>query len=201
MDPDPSYFSIGWMYRFLEKLARDTSSRRKLSVTILRPTNIYGPYDNFSGRNTQVIPSLIKTFNETPPPYVVWGDGNQTRDFIYVKDVSRAIVDLIAREHLDGPFNIGSGVGIKIRDLASVIARFFGVPKGNIVYDASKPVNVMYRVADITYAKQKLGFSPLYNLRQGLKETIKWYLQASRDVKHCYYSPCRSHGISDSRIS
>jgi len=179
-DPDPAYLSTGWMYRLLEKLARDTSIRSKLGVTIIRPTNIYGPYDNFLGPNSQVIPALIKTFSESSQPYVVWGDGTQIRDFVYVKDVSRAVVDLLIRDHLDGPFNIGSGIGTRIRELASIIASLFHVPESSIVYDSSKPINVMYRVADITYAKQKIGFLPTYSLRHGLEETVQWYLQSLR---------------------
>lgn len=177
-DPDPAYQSIGWMYRFLEKLARDASLQSDLAVTILRPSNIFGPGDNFSKMSAQVIPSLIRNFVECSSTYTVWGDGNQTRDFIYVRDVSQIICELVLRSHVDGPFNIASGVGTKIRDLASCIASICNVSVSQVVYDHSKPVKVKHRVADITHARKELGFFPQYSLRQGLEETIQWYLQS-----------------------
>lgn len=141
------------------------------NVTIIRPANIYGPYDNFDSLNAMVVPSLIKRAL-TENPMTVWGDGSPIRDFIHAADVARGML-LVAEKNPSQPVNLGSGVGISIKELVETISSNIDpVPK--IVWDTSKPSGDARRILDISRA-ERLGFRRMISLRQGIRETIEWY--------------------------
>ena len=146
-------------------------------VSIVRPANIFGPYDNFDSKNAMVIPSLIKRAveaSETGQPLVVWGDGTPVRDFIFSRDVARAMI-LVAEQGHNKPVNIGSGKGISIKKLAEIIVSNLN-PKPKIVWDTTKPSGDKKRVLDTKQIK-KLGFKVSVNFEEAIKETIAWYLK------------------------
>lgn len=155
-------------------------------IAIVRPANVYGPYDNFDPGTAMVIPSLIKRALEGENPLVVWGDGTPIRDFIYSKDVARGMM-MALEKGVNVPVNLGSGKGVTIKGIAETIARF--VPGGSvkIVWDKTKPKGDKKRLMDMTRAKKLLGFKPLTSLKQGIKETIDWYL-ANKDILHKRYN-------------
>jgi UDP-glucose 4-epimerase len=106
-------------------------------------------------------------------PLIIYGDGSQTRDFIYVKDVARAFILAATTSDSDGEtINIAGGTKISISELASILISLTG-KGGNIVYSEERPGEVKHSVADITKAGGVLNFKPEYSLEQGLKETIK----------------------------
>jgi GDP-L-fucose synthase len=107
-------------------------------------------------------------------PLLVWGDGEQTRAFVYVKDLVTGIM-LAAEKYPDAdPVNIGTEEEIKIKDLVKLILGASGKhPK--VVFDASKPAGQPRRNADISKAKKILDYQPQVLLREGLAETIEWY--------------------------
>jgi GDP-L-fucose synthase len=144
-------------------------------IAIVRPANVYGPYDNFDPGTAMVIPSLIKRALDGENPLVVWGDGSAIRDFIYSKDVARGMI-LAIEKGVDVPVNLGSGTGITIKELAETIARLVPGASVKIVWDKTKPKGDKKRLMDTTRAQKLLGFKPLTSLDQGIKETIDWYL-------------------------
>lgn len=144
-------------------------------IAIVRPANVYGPYDNFDPGTAMVIPSLIKRALDGENPLVVWGDGSPIRDFIYSKDVARGMM-LAIEKGVDVPVNLGSGTGITIKELAETIARLVPGASVKIVWDKDKPKGDAKRLMDMKRAKKLLGFKPLTTLEQGIKETINWYL-------------------------
>ena len=145
-------------------------------VSIVRPANVYGPYDNFDPENAMVIPSLIARALGGENPLVVWGDGTPIRDFIHARDVACGMM-LAVQKEVNVPVNLGSGTGVTIKQIAETIARF--VPGGpiKIVWDKKKPMGDKKRLMDITRAKKLLEFKPIVSLEQGIKETIEWYLK------------------------
>lgn len=157
------------------------------SVSIVRPANVYGAFDNFDPKTGMVIPSLIYRALSGENPLNVWGDGSPVRDFIHAKDVARGMM-MAVEKGVNVPINLGCGTGITVKELAETIAKF--VPGGpvKIVWDKTKPNGDKKRVMDMTRAKKLLGFETIVSLEEGIKETIDWYLKNKDDVDKRYNS-------------
>lgn len=140
-------------------------------VSIVRPANVYGPFDSFSDESAMVIPSLIKRVCNGENPLKAWGDGSPVRDFIHAKDVARGMM-MMVEQKVTKPVNLGSGVGVTIKELAKTIASIAGV---TVEWDASKPNGDAKRLMDMTRANS-YGFAPEVSLEDGLRETLEWYL-------------------------
>lgn len=142
------------------------------NVTITRPANVYGPYDNFESENAMVVPSLIKRVVNEENPLRVFGDGSAVRDFVHAKDVAEGIA-LVMEKNPATPVNLGSGRGYSIKELLNVILQNVDeVPR--VEWDLSKAGGDRIRVMDISRAKE-LGWKPKISLEEGVKETLKWY--------------------------
>ncbi len=139
------------------------------NISIVRPANIYGPYDNF-GENSMVIPSLIKKGVEDDE-INVWGDGTPIRDFIHSEDVARGMLHMVENKVTE-PVNLGSGKGVTISDIATIVSEYFKKPR---IYDKSKPNGDMKRLMSMKRA-EKYGFKPKVSLKKGIEQTIEWYL-------------------------
>lgn len=146
-------------------------------VSIVRPANVYGPWDNFDPENATVIPSIIRRAVDEENPLRIWGDGSPIRDFIYSEDVARGMI-LVMEKQFRQPVNLGSGVGVRIRDLVEIIVGNLN-PRPEVVWDASKPAGDPKRLMDMTRARS-LGFEPSVSLEQGVRETMDW-VRAHRD--------------------
>jgi len=144
---------------------------------IARPSNTYGPYDNFNDVSALVIPALIYRIFEGEDPLTIWGDGSAVRDFIYSKDVADFLI-LMVNKNASGPFNVGSGRPISIKKLAKVIvsqAEKFIKKKVRIRWDMREKTGEQWRVVSIEKAKTQLGWSAKTDLTTGIYNTIKWY--------------------------
>ena len=138
------------------------------NYSIVRPANIYGEYDNF-GEESTVIASLVKKgYNDKL--LSVWGDGTPIRDFIHAEDVARGIL-MSYENKITEPINLGSGDGVRIRDIASIVATHYGK---EIEYDTTKPNGDNKRLMDMTRANS-YGFYPEVDLETGIKRVIKYY--------------------------
>ena len=143
-------------------------------IYIVRPANVYGPYDNFDPDNAMVIPSLIKRAVDGENPFSVWGDGSPIRDFIHARDVARGML-LVVEKGITEPINLGSGIGISIKELVEAIIKNLD-PKPEVIWDTSKPTGDKKRLMDISRAKS-IGFEPRISIEDGIKEVITWYLE------------------------
>lgn len=153
-------------------------------IAIVRPANVYGPYDNFDPNNAMVIPSLIKRALDGEDPLTVWGDGSPIRDFIHAKDVARGM--LLALEKGTGqPMNLGSGIGVSIREIVEIIVNNMKI-KPKVVWDTTKPSGDKKRLMDISRAKA-IGFKPTISIEGGIKEVMDWY-QENRDIVNKRYN-------------
>jgi len=148
----------------------------------LLPVNLYGPHDNFDPSSSHVIPALIKKALEAKQAgqdhIMCWGTGNATREFLYVEDCARAILQATESYDGDEPVNLGSGMEISIRDLVELIANLVGF-EGRIEWDTTKPDGQPRRCLDTQRAKDLFAFEAQVSFEEGLKKTIDWYL-ASR---------------------
>lgn len=146
-----------------------------LNVCILRPFNTFGPRQKDFGYGGAISIFVKRVLNDTPP--TIYGDGEQTRDYMYIKDLVRAY-DLVVKRNkpLRQPINFGTGVEIRIIDLTNKIIELCGKEgKMKPVHIAPRPGEVRRLVADYTKAKEILGWEPQYKIEDGLKEFIEWY--------------------------
>lgn len=141
-----------------------------LEYIILRLFNVYGPGQspNYAGL---IVKTLKRVLRGEPP--IIYGDGTQTRDFVYIKDVVEAISKSIETEYTNNIFNIGSGREYKVRDVVDIILRLTGRTELKPIYAPPRPGDIYRSVADISKAKKLLGYQPRYSIEDGIKELIK----------------------------
>jgi GDP-L-fucose synthase len=148
------------------------------NVIHLIPVNLYGPGDHFDLVTSHVVPALINKFYNAvltnQPEVQVWGTGAASREFLYIKDAARGIVDAMENYDAPDPVNLGSGSEVTIADLAHMIADEVGY-KGAIFFDATKPDGQPRRRLDVSKAEREFGFVAQTSLEDGLRQTIKWY--------------------------
>jgi len=147
-----------------------------LETLCLRYFNVYGPRQDPNSDYASVIPSFALALLRGDRP-TIYGDGTQSRDFCYVKDVAKAnILATRAASACGQPINIGSGRAITVNDLASEMRQIL-VQSAEPLYTETRPGDVLHSLASIDRASEELGYSPEISLRIGLEETLKWYEQ------------------------
>lgn len=177
-DTYPGYFGYGWMRRYLERISEFAHQRSEMKLAIIRPTAVYGPRDDFDPVTSHVIPALIRRAVEKEDPYVVWGSPDVVRDFLHISDLVRGCLLALEKYSTADPINIGYGDSITIGEIVTTIldaTDHNASPK----YDTSKPTTIPFRMADISKAKEKLGFSPTISFVDGLTDTVNWYISKS----------------------
>ena len=171
--PSPNDWFTGWSKRIgelqVEAYKREYGWKK---LVIVRPANVYGPYDNFESENAMVVPSLIRRAISGENPLKVWGDGSAVRDFIHAKDVASGML-LVGERLPDQPVNLGSGVGVSIKGLVEIIVANLK-EKPVVSWDTSKPKGDDRRILSLVRA-QELGFKPKISLSEGIRETMGWY--------------------------
>jgi GDP-L-fucose synthase len=178
--PQPADSFAGWAKRMGEMQAEAYREQYGWNnVYIVRPVNIFGPYDNFDPQTAQVIPALIHRALSGENPLKVWGDGSAVRDFLFTRDCARGLLLAMEKGTSGVPINLGSGIGYSIRQIVSEIIDVHGKSL-EVVWDTSKPSGESYRVADVTRAREMLGFSPMVSLKDAISETYQWYSKNRR---------------------
>jgi len=172
--PEPTNEGYGWAKRMAEVQGRLYAQEFGMKIGIVRPYNAYGPRDHFDPEKSHVIPALIKRIFDGEDPLVVWGNGEQSRAFLYVEDFARGLIEAIEKYPVPDPVNIGTTEEIKIKDLIKLLLKLSGKnPK--IFFDTSKPAGQPRRNCDTRKAKEKIGYKAQVSLKEGLGKTIKWY--------------------------
>ena len=185
--PHPTDKYAAWAKRMGELQAEAYQTEHGWDrIAIVRPANIYGPFDNFDPKSAMVIPALISRVAGGEDPLVVWGDGSAIRDFIFSSDVARGMLLALEKGANCIPVNLGSGQGISIRELVeSIVASFDHRPQ--VDWDTSKPSGQPIRVMDTSRAQESLGFIPSISISQGIRETVEWY-SANNDLTDTRYN-------------
>jgi len=156
----------------MEQAATLYSDIYALKTIILRYFNVYGPGQSPDSPYAAAIPSFIQCILRSQPP-IIFGDGEQTRDFVFVKDIVRA--NLMAAEAGErGMYNIASGNSVTLLELLAVLHDL--IPESlPPVFKPVRPGDVRLSAASIKKAQSSLGYRPTYDMRTGLVDTIQWF--------------------------
>jgi len=162
----------GYMKYLGEMLLNHYYIKYGLNTIILRYFNVYGPRMR-GGPYASVIHNFITSLSKNLRP-VIFGDGRQTRDFIYVDDVVEASIRSMELEGFN-ILNIGSGVETSILDLLNIISSILGYKDVNPIYKPRRRHEIYRIKADISKARAILNWSPKVSLKEGVRKTIDWY--------------------------
>jgi GDP-L-fucose synthase len=156
------------------------------NFVVLFPVNLYGPRDHFSLEDSHVVPAMIRKFVEATDAgldrVVLWGDGTPTREFLYVADAARGLVDAAERYDDPDPVNLGAGFEISMLDLARKVSAHVGY-RGAIQWDAARPNGQPRRMLDASRAKERFGFVATTDFDEGLARTIAWFREHAKEIR------------------
>jgi GDP-D-mannose 3', 5'-epimerase len=172
-DPEDGY---GWEKLFSERMCRHFSEDFQLATRVVRYHNVYGPMGTYDGGREKAPAALcrkiIQAKLKNEKNIDVWGDGNQTRSFLFVDDCIEA-TQLVFESPYENVFNVGSEEQVSVNELIKIIEEIadYKVEKN---YLLDMPKGVRGRSSDNTLTKNKINWSPKYNLLDGIKKTYDW---------------------------
>jgi UDP-glucose 4-epimerase len=161
---------------YLEGMLRSFHAMYGLDYIALRYFNVYGPRMDIYGKYTEVLIRWMDRIADGKKP-IIFGDGFQTMDFVYIEDIAHANIFAAKSDITDEVFNIARGEEVSLRDLALTLLKVMDSDL-DIEYAPAREVNsVSRRLADIEKAKSRLGFSALIGLEEGLRRLVAWWRQ------------------------
>jgi GDP-D-mannose 3', 5'-epimerase len=166
----------GWEKLFSERMCRHFSEDFGMVTRVARFHNVYGPYGTFDGGREKapgaICRKVIQAGITGEKEIVIWGDGMQTRSFMYIDDCIKGITDIMYSK-IDEPINLGSSEMVSINQLVDIVEDIAGY-KLNRIYDLQAPKGVRGRNSENTLIKKYLNWEPSITLRKGIKKTYKW---------------------------
>lgn len=182
--PEPTNGPYGIAKKAVAEYAQAVEKQYGLQSVNLLVTNLYGPGDDFREQTSHVIPALIKKMilakEAGDHEIIAWGDGSPTRDFLFVKDAAKGIVQSI-NSTSSTPTNLGSGMEVSIKELFEQLKLVIGF-EGNVKWDTTKPNGQPKRLLNIDKAKTEFNFNPTTSFKDGMKATIEWYIQNRSEI-------------------
>lgn len=171
--PEDGY---GWEKLFSERMCVNFHEDFGMNVRVFRFHNVYGPFGTWDGGREKAPAALCRKVIEAAETVnrdiEIWGDGEQTRSFMYIDDCVDGIARLMASDHTQ-PLNLGRAELVSINGLLDIIQGFAGIEL-NRKYDLSKPQGVRGRNSDNTLIQETLGWEPEVDLATGLEKTYHW---------------------------
>ena len=161
------------------ELGRSISHQYGHKIINLMPTNLYGPNDNFSDKDSHVIPGLMSRMHKSKidgkKEFEVWGTGKPLREFLYVDDLASSITFIVENEINDDLINIGSNEEISIKELVKNLLKIIDF-KGSVFFNTEYPDGNPRKLLDSTKINN-FGWKPKVSIDEGLAKTYKWYLE------------------------
>ena len=172
----PNYFGSAWTKVYIEKQCEFYSRLGRTKFSVLRHSNIFGPYDKFDLRKGHVCAASVeKVMNSKDGKVEVWGSGQEARDLLYVDDPMEAVRTCIEfQTSFFEIFNVGSGIATEIRHLVAAIIEESGKPL-EVHYNPNRPTVPTSLCVDCSKITAQLGWVPRTALRDGIRKTIRWY--------------------------
>ena len=177
--PESVNEGYGWAKRVQELASGYLASEAGMQVSIVRPFNLYGAHYGWeSEEKAHVIPTLVKRVLDGNDPVVVWGSGNQRRNFLHGRDAAHLILEVVARGVME-PVNIGFDDTVTMRELVELICDVAG-RSPELVFDTSKPEGAAVKSADPSRLRGIVGadYAPSISLREGITEMVDWYARS-----------------------
>lgn len=183
----PKYFGAGWTKVYMEKMCEFYTRLGRTRHTVIRHSNVYGPYDKFDLHRSHVCGALItKAMTSTGGVITIWGDGKEQRDLVYIDDLVDFVHRAFKRQRSRfGLYNVGSGKLISVETLAERIIEASGRSL-TIRYAPDRPTIKSSICLDCNRAAADFGWSPRTELDQGLLKTIQWYQQHEMNKSACH---------------
>lgn len=182
-DPPGHWFGVGWMHRYLEKqLEWYVRTLGWLeSAVVLRPTLVYGPYDDFDPRTGHFLPSLVRRVVERSHPIRLAGDGTQTRNLIHARDLAGAVKAVLQPQPGFRAFNVATPDEVSVRSILQALLEADGFEEAVIELEGQNLGPAMLRVSGHRF-REATGWRPATSVRDGLAELLAWY-RANRHVE------------------
>jgi nucleoside-diphosphate-sugar epimerase len=166
----------GWEKLFSERMCRHFREDFGLTTRVARFHNVYGPFGTYDGGREKAPAAVSRKVIEAgiagKKEIVIWGDGLQTRSFMYIDDCIKGIQDIMY-SNIEEPINLGSSEMVSINELVDIVEDIAGY-KLNRTYDLNAPKGVRGRNSENTLIKKYLGWEPSIPLRKGMKKTYDW---------------------------
>jgi nucleoside-diphosphate-sugar epimerase len=166
----------GWEKLFSERMCRHFREDFGLTTRVARFHNVYGPFGTYDGGREKAPAAVCRKVIEAgiagKKEIVIWGDGHQTRSFMYIDDCIKGIQDIMY-SNIEEPINLGSSEMVSINELVDIVEDIAGY-KLNRTYDLNAPKGVRGRNSENTLIKKYLGWEPSIPLRKGMKKTYDW---------------------------
>jgi GDP-L-fucose synthase len=176
-DPYDAYFPAAWMKRYAEILCQTYAERidPPMSTVVVRPSNIYGPFDKFDFATSHMTAALIRRVIERHRPIEVWGTGEDVRDLIYIDDFIEGLVRAAGVPDTHFVTNICSGRGYSVREVLQTALAVDGCYDAEIRLQPDRPSTIPILLMDESRARNRLGFTAATTLEEGLRRTMAWY--------------------------
>lgn len=172
-----NYFGAGWTKVYIEKMCKFYSQQADTLFTVVRHSNVYGPWDKYDLNKSHVFGATVaKVFDESPQ-LTVWGDGSQTRDFLHINDLISFVKSALDKQSSAYEiYNCGSGRVASVKELVSMMLSIHEYKKA-LLFDKSKPAIDHCVQLDCTKAETELGWKANISLIDGIRSTLNWYMK------------------------
>ncbi len=176
-DPYDGYFAVAWMKRYAEVLCRTYAEKipRRMPTCVVRPSNVFGPWDKFDFATSHVTAAIIRRVAERQSPIEMWGTGEDVRDLLYIDDFVEGVLLAMARPEDYYVVNLCSERGASVKEILRLALEAGDYRRADVRFDATKPSTIPIRLIDGGKARRELGFAPKVSLEEGLKRTLAWY--------------------------
>ena len=171
------YFNVGWMKIFSEKLCE--MYKDKMIINIIRPANLYGPYDKFDPTRSKVIPALIRKF-EKQNTIEVWGSGKDVKDFLFIEDFVLNLLTVVEKVNRFSILNICSSNSISLIKILGILKKIHKPKTKKIRFNKTKPSMISFRKISNKKIKSLIKFKLFNSLEEGIIKTAEWYKKNKR---------------------
>jgi GDP-L-fucose synthase len=183
-EPSPQWFGVGWMHRYVEQQVRWYVEHLRTigSAVVLRPTLVYGRYDDFSPRTGHFVPTLISKVVNRISPIEIWGDGKQSRNLLHAADLARgvlAVLEVGATPY--AAFNVVSPDDVTVNSIVQHLVDIDGFTNAEIHRDPAKGGGPSTLTVSGAAFQAATGWDTKMSLRDGLSDAVAWYRQTRID--------------------